>query len=394
MSAADETGRDVSQDRDTTELLKREQERSAQLETYAADLNRTYADLRRHLQRLTALHEVSTRIASALDPDEVVVGVLDSLGDLLSYETAAIYLFDLDVAVAAAGGPRSVIPSTSLPRLRAGRAADGGRLASGEDSIAADDSTVLEAMREQHTVGHMQATGTLELVVPLLAGGRALGALNLQLGNPLGTEHVKIIELLAAAAAVALQNAHLYQETQRLATTDALTGLSNYRHFHDLLTLEVQRARRMEYPIGLLVMDLDHFKLVNDRHGHPMGDLALQQVAEQLRARLRRTDVVGRIGGEEFAAILPGDDLSEVAVVAEKLRRAVEALPPLRGGMADEPTAVTLSIGGTSLPSHAVDAQLLLNCADRALYQAKRSGRNRVCLSIESGHAPTERWTA
>src|SRR5260370_26520237 len=101
----------------------------------------------------------------------------------------------------------------------------------------------------------------------------------------------------------------------------------------------------MDYPIGFLVMDLDHFKVINDRHGHPVGDMALQQVSEQLRKRLRRTDVVGRIGGEEFAAILPGDSLAEVAIVAEKLRRAVEDLPPVTGGMTDTPTLVTLSLG-------------------------------------------------
>ena len=186
-------------------------------------------------------------------------------------------------------------------------------------------------MRDLHTVGRMISPGVLQLVVPLRAGGRSLGALELRLGEALREEDVKVVELLAAAVAVALQNAHLYQETQRLATTDALTGLSNYRHFHDLLGLEVQRARRMDYPIGLIIMDLDHFKLVNDRHGHPTGDVVLRQVAEQLRKRLRRTDVVGRLGGEEFGAILPGDSLAEVAIVAEKLRRAVEELPPIAG---------------------------------------------------------------
>jgi diguanylate cyclase (GGDEF)-like protein len=193
--------------------------------------------------------------------------------------------------------------------------------------------------------------------------------------------------------AVALQNAHLYQETQRLATTDALTGLSNYRHFHDLLGLEVQRARRMDYPIGLIIMDLDHFKWVNDRHGHPVGDLVLRQVAEQLRKRLRRTDVVGRLGGEEFATILPGDGLAEVAVVAEKLRRSIEELPPVRGGMTITPTPLTLSLGGTSLSADVVEAELLVSCADQALYEAKRSGRNQVRLwsaalsSTEPPHA-------
>jgi diguanylate cyclase (GGDEF)-like protein len=95
---------------------------------------------------------------------------------------------------------------------------------------------------------------------------------------------------------------------------------------------------------------------------------------------LRRTDVVGRIGGEEFGAILPGDSLAEVAIVAEKLRRAVEELPPLMGGMSSAPTRVTLSLGGTSLASDVVDAELLISRADQALYQAKRNGRNQVRL--------------
>jgi diguanylate cyclase (GGDEF)-like protein len=331
---------------------------------------------------MTALHEVSTRIVSALDPDEVLAGVLDSLNDLLAYQTAAVYLVDLDVAVPESG-PRSVMPSDMLPRMRAAREFDGGPTDVEGDS-ATQDSTVVEAMREGHTVGRMLETGALQLAVPLLAGGRAVGALEVRLSAPLGIDDVKIVELLAATAAVALQNAHLYQETQRLATTDSLTGLSNHRHFHELLGLEVQRARRMKYPIGFLVMDLDHFKAINDRHGHPVGDMALQQVSEELRKRLRRTDVIGRIGGEEFAVILPGDGLSEVSIVAEKLRHAVEELPPLSGGMATEPSTVTLSVGGTSLDSDVVDAQLLMSCADRALYEAKRNGRNQVRLWTEA----------
>ncbi len=374
---------------DAEEQLKREQERAAQLESYAADLARTYAELRRHLQHMTVLHEVSTRIASALDPDEVLASMLDSLGQLVTYRAAGVYLLDLDVSVGAHGAG-SVTPGDSLPRLRAGRAAERGALQAGEEALAAEDSAIREAMASQQTVAHLAPAGSLDLALPLLAGGRALGALDLQLAQPLAEEDVRVLELLCAAVAVALQNAHLYQETQRLATTDPLTGLSNYRHFHDLLELEVQRARRMDYPVGLLMMDLDHFKEINDRYGHPTGDGVLRRVAEVLRGRLRRTDVVGRLGGEEFGAVLPGASLEEVAIVAEKIRQAVaEAPPPADGGAG--PAAVTVSVGGTSARPEAADATHLVSCADQALYEAKNSGRNQVRLWRDGAVATPER---
>jgi diguanylate cyclase (GGDEF)-like protein len=364
-------------DDDPAQPARREQQPAAQLETYAADLSRTYAELRRHLQRMTALHEVTTRMASALDPEVVVDGVLDSLTNLVRYQSAAVYLLDLDVAVPAEG-PHSVTPASRLPRLSAARASSPDAAGRAEGSVASEESIVVEAMREQRSVSRALASGGVELGVPLRAGGRALGAIELTLRTLLGADDVKILELLAAAAAVALQNAHLYQETQRLATTDALTGLSNYRHFHELLALEVARSKRMGYPVGVLMMDLDHFKQINDRHGHSLGDQALRRVADQLRSRLRRTDVIARLGGEEFAALLPGDGLQEVAVVAEKLRRAVEELPPVRGGMGTASTLITVSVGGASLTSNSVDADALLAYADRALYEAKRNGRNQV----------------
>src|SRR5690242_10697550 len=172
---------------DPVELLRQAQERSAQLETYAADLSRTYGELRRHLHHMTVLHEVSTRIVSALDPEEVFAGVLDSLSELLTYVTAGIYLVDLDVAVPAEG-PRTVTPSGSLPRLRAHRTFDGTRPEHIEAAIATEDSTIVEAMHAQQSVGRMLNSGVLQLAVPLVAGGRALGALAVTLGAPLGAD--------------------------------------------------------------------------------------------------------------------------------------------------------------------------------------------------------------
>src|SRR3982074_128964 len=176
---------------DPAEMLRLEQERSAQLETYAADLNRTYAELRRHLHNMTVLPGGNLRIASALDPDEVLAGVLDSLGQMLAYRTAAVYLMDLDVA-GPLDGPHTVVPATTPPRLRAGRAFDEGPLDQPEGSVAGEDSTVVEAMRDQQTVGGLTASGALQLVVPLRAGGRSLGALELVLGEALAEDDVKL----------------------------------------------------------------------------------------------------------------------------------------------------------------------------------------------------------
>jgi diguanylate cyclase (GGDEF)-like protein len=383
----------IPEGRDIAELLKREQERSAQLAAYASDLNRTYHQLRRHLGHMTVLHEVTTRIASALDPDEVLASMLDSLSQLVAYQTAVVYLVDLNIA-APEEGPRAPLAAVVQPTVRAARSVDEGRLEALIGSVAPPDGTIVEAIRDQQTAGHIVSSGALQLVVPLWAGGRSLGAIEVNLSQPLPDEDVKLIELLTAAVAVALQNAHLYQETQRLATTDALTGVSNYRHFHDLLSLEVQRARRLGYPVGLLIMDLDYFKQVNDRHGHPMGDFALREVAERLRQRLRRTDVVGRLGGDEFGAILPGDTLAEVVVVAEKLRHSVEELAPLRGGMTTLPTRITLSVGGASLGAAEVNAELLVSRADQALYQAKGRGGNQVRIWTDEPVTPEPTGTA
>lgn len=139
------------------------------------------------------------------------------------------------------------------------------------------------------------------------------------------------------------------------------------------------------------MMDLDHFKLVNDRYFHPMGNSVLRQVADTLQKRLRRTDVVGRLGGEEFGAVLPAASNEEVELVGESLRRAVEELPPIGGNLpGDEPPLhLTMSVGGASLAAELLDADRLEQFADRALYAAKRGGRNRFCLWTPSpGQGP------
>ncbi len=178
------------------------------------------------------------------------------------------------------------------------------------------------------------------------------------------------------------------EQLARLAITDSLTGLANRRHLFAELEREVRRASRSRQPLSVLMMDLDHFKAVNDQYGHAVGDQVLVAMAGRCLARLRTTDICGRIGGEEFVALLPDTDADGAAIMAERLCSDVGEVP--LADTAGGPLAVTISIGVATyhLPSLPVDeaaggnavghAQDLLRCADLALYQAKASGRNCV----------------
>jgi len=184
---------------------------------------------------------------------------------------------------------------------------------------------------------------------------------------------------------VAIENARLYQETQRLATVDPLTELYNYRYFHQTLGLEVARAKRHGYPLGMLMADLDHFKVVNDTYGHPKGDELLREVARAARGQLRRTDVLARLGGEEFGVILPGSAATAVTVVAEKLRTAVERVR-VSSGQGRGKIRITISVGGVSVSHARAEPRDLVNRADQALLRAKQAGRNRVVIEGMEEH--------
>lgn len=179
----------------------------------------------------------------------------------------------------------------------------------------------------------------------------------------------QFIKAIAAQATIALQNAQLYHQ----ATMEPLTGLLNRDSFKRLLSRELAVARRDGGELGLIMVDLDHFKAINDQHGHQAGDAVLKAVADRLVKRLRRSDLIGRYGGEEFIIALPGNDPATTKIVAEALRQIV-------GGEAIGGTEVTVtaSLGYAVFPAHAQTTGLLVKRADQALYEAKHRGRNQI----------------
>lgn len=171
------------------------------------------------------------------------------------------------------------------------------------------------------------------------------------------------------------QRRQLEEELKILATTDPLTGLSNRRHFLAAAALVMESFRRYHRPLTLLMLDIDHFKKINDTYGHGVGDQVLVAVADTLRSVLRSADLCGRFGGEEFVCLLPETTETEARIVAERLRRA---LAEQTVDAAEGAVRFTASIGLTVADVSDVSVESLLQRADAAMYEAKKAGRNRV----------------
>jgi diguanylate cyclase (GGDEF)-like protein len=207
-----------------------------------------------------------------------------------------------------------------------------------------------------------------------------------RVGRSFSREEEELLEYLAGQCVVSIENASLHATVKRQAVTDALTGLANVRAMHSILDREIERSRRFGSPLGLVMLDIDDFKKVNDTHGHQQGDEVLAAIAGVLRDFSRDIDAPARYGGEEMAVVVPGTDADGAVQLAERVREAVERLRvPKVGGRGH--LRVTASFGVAAMPESASSKDGLIAAADAALYRAKRGGKNRV-EQAESVHAP------
>ena len=219
-----------------------------------------------------------------------------------------------------------------------------------------------------------EPSGAAVIAVPLKSSGTLIGVLDLFATHAFDDADLATIRTFASQATVAIDNVLLHEEAQRLSITDGLTGLWNYRYFSMTVAKEIERAARFSRPLGLLMLDLDHFKGVNDTFGHQRGDAVLVELAGRLRAEVRDVDTVARYGGEELVVVLPETDAEGLAQLAERICAAVRRKP--FGGPGEPPVHLTVSAGGAVFPAHGLQASSLLAAADKALYDAKHAGRD------------------
>jgi diguanylate cyclase (GGDEF)-like protein len=247
-----------------------------------------------------------------------------------------------------------------------------------ERALHAAEAAVIDAGQ----VAEIQLGGASALAAPLGAteeGGRVIGIVSVSRGDrPFTAGERELFSYLTNQASVSVENVDLHETVQRQAVTDELTGLFNHRRFQEVMTAEVERARRYGHELGLIMLDIDNFKQINDTYGHMQGDEVLREVAHVLRQSSREIDEPARYGGEEMAVALPQTDLEGAYQFAERVRRRIEALAlPLPDGQGV--LRVTASFGAASLASAGgIDKDAMVGAADAALYQAKRAGKNRT----------------
>ena len=347
-----------------------------------AALRTSEAQAQRQVQALEALSATLTAIAAELEPERLLKLIVEHAAVLLAVDVVRIMVYDEmcgDLVLVAHFPP---IPTQMGYRQPLDTGTFGYVARSHQSLILNDYLAWPDALATPATLGIIAT-----LTVPLLQGDRLIGVLGVgmtQQERSFATDDERLLLLFARQATVALINARL----NALLLIDPLTGAHNRRRFFELAERALREAEADETPLGIAILDLDHFKHVNDTYGHRVGDDVLRWIAAQCMALLPPEAIVGRIGGEEFAVMLPGADVFAAIAALEIVRRhSAETPVPTRQGK----LIVTMSIGVTTL---ALPGEILLDelldQADQALYQAKADGRNRICLFATYASTHTE----
>jgi diguanylate cyclase (GGDEF)-like protein len=332
-----------------------------------------FAEVRQARDELQALYESAQALSSSLELSAVLEAVVAVTCRRFGYDRGAIVLLDPagDLVVHATHGTPA--PAGRIP---IGEGAEGRAAYEARAVLVADVS-------QDSPRGPVSLLVGATLAVPLFREGKVIGVFSVGRTRPgaLGERDQRVLTTLAGYAAVAIENARLYEHARYLAITDGLTGLLNHRAFRQALDQELERTKRYALPLSMIMLEIDKFKRYNDTYGHLRGDEVLRLVARVLEKEHRQVDVIARYGGDEFMIFLPHTAKEAAGEVAERIRRAVESTPYV---VDTQVTSVTLSVGVATYPEDGDTTDALVDAADRRMYAAKESGGNSVTLTTTS----------
>jgi len=328
------------------------------------------------------LREVAKTLTSTLDLKEVLNQIMEIIAEIFQPEDWSLLMLDearqelyFEVAVGRAGKKLKEV------RLKLGEGIAGWVAKHGKSLITEDAYSDPRFARwvDEKTGFKTKAVACL----PLISKGKVLGVIELirKERKALSGPELELLGALVDFAAIAIENARFVERIRELAVIDDVTGLYNSRHLHALLETEISRSLRYKAPFSLIFLDLDHFKLVNDTHGHLVGSRLLKEVGQLYRYALRTIDWALRYGGDEFIIILPRTGKKEALLVCSRLRRALnDAVFFKKEGLKIQ---ITASYGISTYPDDGRDKEAIIKLADQSMYLVKKSGRNGIALANE-----------
>ena len=342
-----------------------------------------FSEVAESAEEMTILYEISSKVTERLDLEGVIktlftilkkvtlidlfyVAILNETDDMASFH---VYEGDEEQLEY---GSLSMVEGPSLTRY----ILEKGEIVYIPDAY--DDQSEFPQSNMVKIPGHDERS---ILGVPLTLGNDKLGVLCLQTEKPnaYDSDQIRLVETIAHQASIAISNAQMFEKIQSMAILDTLTGVYNRRYFFEYAENEISRSQRYENKMSLFMLDIDHFKLVNDRFGHLVGDQTLKMIVDTCLGVLRKSDVMCRFGGEEFLVLLPETNQQDAVFAAQRICQTIaQQSLPTNGDLG--PVTVTVSIGVTQLKNKTETLQNLIGEADHALYHAKETGRNRVCV--------------
>ncbi len=335
---------------------------------------RLYEDATSHAKELAVSFTIAQSLISTLELDDVLNRILEVIRTTFGFANIAIALIDKEknelYIKAGHGYSTKILDKIRLKIRKEGEGICGHVAATGKLFYAPDVSKVPFYYQGKKSIKS-------EAAIPLKIRGEIIGVLDIESDklNAFSDKDLRMFSVFASQAAIAIENARLFDETKALSLTDGLTKAANRRHFDLMLENELKKARGYSRPLSLAMIDLDDFKRYNDRYGHLAGDKMLISIAHALKNNVRDTDFVARYGGEEFVVIFPETNNTLAVKVSERIRRAVEKALLVRKKVRNR---MTISVGVASFPANADNQIDLIHTADKALYRAKQLGKNRV----------------